>query len=43
VDNTQKYLLKLYSLKKQNTLLFEKLRTQEKRFEEFQSAVFSGQ
>ncbi|MDD2894664.1 MAG: response regulator [Aliarcobacter sp.] len=43
VENTQKYLFELYELKKQNTLLFEKLRTQEKRFEEFQSAVFSGQ
>lgn len=42
VATTQKYLLELYQLKKQNTLLYEKLRTQEKRFEEFQSAVFSG-
>ena len=43
VVNRQKLELELYELKKENNKLLEKLAIQEKRIDEFQSAVFSGQ
>ena len=43
VVNRQKIQLELYELKKENSRLLEKLAIQEKRIDEFQSAVFSGQ
>lgn len=39
VVNNQKLLMEIYNLRKQNSVLLEKLYVQEKRFEEFQSAV----
>lgn len=39
VVNNQKLLMEIYNLRKQNSILLEKLYVQEKRFEEFQSAV----
>ena len=43
VVNRQKLQIELYELKKENNRLLEKLAIQEKRFDEFQSAIFSGQ
>ena len=42
-DKTSEYAKELYELRKENSKLLEKLAIQEKRIDEFQSAVFSGQ
>lgn len=43
VNNSQKLLFELYEVKKRNNLLVEKLKIQERRFEEFQATIMSGQ
>ncbi|QKF82211.1 response regulator [Halarcobacter ebronensis] len=42
VNNAQKNLFEVYELKKQNAILRDKLKIQEKRFEEFQATIMSG-
>lgn len=42
VVNNQKLLMEIYNLRKQNSVLLEKLYVQEKRFEEFQSTTLIG-
>jgi len=42
VNNTQELVFELYEVKKKNNQLCEKLKIQEKRFEEFQATVLCG-
>ena len=42
VNSAQKNLFEIYELKKQNEILKDKLKIQEKRFEEFQATILSG-
>jgi|GEM_PF-5059086 len=42
VNNAQKLLFELYEVKKRNNELVEKMKVQEKRFEEFQATILSG-